>query len=737
MQIGVPITGWGVAVAVLAAAIVAWRVYARPPIDLTSRQRAALTLLRLCTFLVVLFLLLRPLLTEPAPPGDGVVAILVDHSRSMAIPDAGGGPRIDRARQLVRDRLLPALDEAFETEVLAFGDALTAVDVDALAAGASRSDLAGALEGSPARFGGRAMAGIVVVSDGVATGRSDVAAVAARLPAPVYTLGVGEPLAGPDREVAALESGQPVGAGSVVDVSATIVSHGLGDAPFDVRLSADGRLVDVRRVRPERDGAPTVAVFRVAPDPVLASVYTVEVPVDAAELVPGNNRRQVLVRPPARSRRLLLVEGSPGHEHSFLKRTWLSDRGITFDAVVRKGQNDQGEQTFYVQGDPERTAALAAGYPRTRADLFRYDAVVFANLEAEFFRPEQLDMTAAFVAERGGGLLLFGPASLRRRGYLGSSLEAVLPARLADRLGLTGAGRDGDSADRLAPTPAGLAHPMLRLGSTVEETGNRWRAAPALVGSVRIGPVRPGAAVLAQTASQNGSARPLVVVQRYGAGRSMILAGRATWRWRMQLPAEDRTYERFWGQAARWLTAGAVDRIAVATSGGDAPGDALRVNVSVRDDEFRPVAGAAVRVSVRDPAGEARLEEESAAARGAGEYGVSTPPVSAGMHRIDVAVSRDGEELGRRRDWVLVGGADPELEDPWMNADLLRRAAEAGGGAYLDAERLDDLADRLRSADRTAARTVTREVWHHSGVFMLLVALLFVEWSLRRLWGMR
>ena len=47
----------------LAAAIVAWRVYARPPIDLTSRQRAVLTVLRLCAFLVVLFLLLRPLLT--------------------------------------------------------------------------------------------------------------------------------------------------------------------------------------------------------------------------------------------------------------------------------------------------------------------------------------------------------------------------------------------------------------------------------------------------------------------------------------------------------------------------------------------------------------------------------------------------------------------------------------------------------------------------------------------------
>ena len=737
MQIGVPIPGWGVAAAVLAAAIMAWWAYARPPVDLTRRQRATLTALRLGVLLGVLFLLLRPLRTEPAPPGAGVVAVLVDHSRSMAIPDAAGVPRIERARSLVRDRLLPVLGGAFDVEVLAFGEALAAVDVDAIEALAARSEIAGALDAVRERFGGRALAGVVVVSDGVATDRRAVAEVAARSPAPIYAVGVGSPRPGPDREVTALDAGEPVATRSVVDVSATIVSRGLGDASFEVRLRAGGRLVGVRRVRPARDDAPVIAVFRVAPDPELTTVYTVEAPVDAAELVPGNNRRQVLVRPPARPRRLLLVEGSPGYEHSFLKRTWLADPGLTFDAVVRKGQNDQGEQTFYVQGDPARTGMLAGGYPRTRAALFRYDAVVLANIEAEFFRPAQLDMTAEFVSERGGGLLLFGPASLRRRGYLGSSLEPVLPALLADRLGLSDTGRDEQDAHGFEPTPAGLAHPMLRLGPTVEETRSRWEAVPALAGSVRIGPVRPGAAVLAATAAGAGPERPLVVVQRYGAGRSMILAGRATWRWRMLRPADDRTYERYWGQAARWLTAGATDRIAVSTNGGEVAGDALRVNVSVRDDEFGPVAGAAVRVRVSDPAGEIRLENEAAVARTSGDYFASTPPLSAGVHRIDVTVTRDGQPLGSRRDWVLVGGADPELADPWLNADLLRRAAEAGGGAYLDPDRLDDLPDRLRGAARTVGRTVTREVWHHAAMFLLLVALLAAEWSLRRLWGMR
>ena len=252
MQIGVPIPGWGVAAAVLAAAIMAWWAYARPPVDLTRRQRATLTALRLGVLLGVLFLLLRPLRTEPAPPGAGVVAVLVDHSRSMAIPDAAGVPRIERARSLVRDRLLPVLGGAFDVEVLAFGEALAAVDVDAIEALAARSEIAGALDAVRERFGGRALAGVVVVSDGVATDRRAVAEVAARSPAPIYAVGVGSPRPGPDREVTALDAGEPVATRSVVDVSATIVSRGLGDASFEVRLRGRGAS---RRRAPRASGA--------------------------------------------------------------------------------------------------------------------------------------------------------------------------------------------------------------------------------------------------------------------------------------------------------------------------------------------------------------------------------------------------------------------------------------------------------------------------------------------------
>ena len=103
--------------------------------------------------------------------------------------------------------------------------------------------------------------------------------------------------------------------------------------------------------------------------------------------------------------------------------------------MVRKGQNDDGRDTFYVQAAPSRMAALSSGYPSKRSELFAYDAVIFGNIEADFFTREQLALTSQFVAERGGGLLVLGARSFDRQGLAGTALEQALPVDLTDRRG--------------------------------------------------------------------------------------------------------------------------------------------------------------------------------------------------------------------------------------------------------------------------------------------------------------
>ena len=205
-----------------------------------------------------------------------------------------------------------------------------------------------------------------------------------------------------------------------------------------------------------------------------------------------------------------------------MKRVWTRDPGLVLDAVVRKGQNDQGEHTFYIQSDARRTVSLGAGYPVDRRTLFQYDAVILANVEAESLDPAQLDLTAAFVEDRGGGLLLLGSLSLTGPGLVDSPLEALLPLDVSPR----GRSRGPQTADALLDkatvTRDGLTHPIMQIGITPTETRERWEQLPPLGGSVALGQSKPGASVLAVVSGPGGDTRPLISIQRYGRGRSIV-----------------------------------------------------------------------------------------------------------------------------------------------------------------------------------------------------------------------
>src|SRR6185503_3282950 len=76
----------------------------------------------------------------------------------------------------------------------------------------------------------------------------------------------------------------------------------------------------------------------------------------------------------------------------------------------------------------DSAAELDAGFPRSRADLFKYRGVIIGDIEASFFTHDQLAMLADFVNVRGGGLLMLGGRrSFAEGGYAGTPLADVMP----------------------------------------------------------------------------------------------------------------------------------------------------------------------------------------------------------------------------------------------------------------------------------------------------------------------
>jgi uncharacterized membrane protein len=735
MQFDYPAPWWALTLVALTVIAVAWYAYAGKASGLDSRKRSLLMALRAAALLLLILMLFRPTVASPPDSrSDAMVAVLVDTSRSMLLSDTDEGRRIDRAGDLL-ERLLPALSRSFETHVFGFGDVFSPLDPSALSATASRTDLVGALAAARERLRGQAVAGIVVLSDGGDTGDMEPeSVVAGRIPH--LTVGIGHAGDIPDREVLGISAGEVVLAESVLDLSVSVMSRGLPAEPLDIRLLADGNLVDTRQVVQRVEGSPLNETFSISPSQKGPTLYTVEVPAADGEVTTENNRRSIVVAPPSRKRRVLFLQGAPGFDHAFIKRALDQDPGLEVDLVVRKGHNEAGQPTYYVQAAASRIQALGSGFPSSREALFDYDAVLAGSMEWHLLGRDQLQMLADFVGHRGGGLLVMGARSLGSRALAGTAVAEVLPAAPGAERGVIQTSATSGVPGQIVPNEAAARHPILRLASDPDENARRWAGMPSLAAVVPLGQLKPGASLLA-TARVPGGSRPLIAIQRYGQGRSMVFAGEASWRWKMLLPSTDTAFETFWRQTVRWLSSGSPDALTMLPVRDAVPGRDLVLDVVVRDGAFRPVRDASVSVRVVAPDGRVHELEARLAEAATGRYSARVPVEQAGVHNVVAEASRRSAALGRAEHWFLAGGADMEFSDPRLNDELLRRIAVATKGAYFHES---DVGELLRAVGRLRAggdATERRDVWNQGWVLGLVVLMLGTEWTLRRRWGLR
>jgi hypothetical protein len=230
---------------------------------------------------------------------------------------------------------------------------------------------------------------------------------------------------------------------------------------------------------------------------------------------------------------------------------------------------------------------------------------------------------------------------------------------------------------------------------------------------------------------------PVIAVQRYGRGRSMVFAGEASWRWRMLQPSADRSYEYFWRLAARWLAGPAPDPVAIDVPESSEPGDSIDIAVDARDRAFQPVAAATVEATLTIPGGEVRPLTPRHEARSSGRFVATVRPDQAGLYRVRVRARRGAVLVGDADRLFYVGGGDREFADPRLNEGFLRRVARASGGQYVRAAEASRVVAGLQSVTPQHAEPERRDLWHQPWAFAFVIALLSAEWILRRRWGLR
>lgn len=708
-----------------------------------TRDRVVSFGLRAAALLLLFVPLFEPVLVVPdVVPDENFVAVVVDASESMNVPDARShGSRIEEVGHLLHERgLLDAIDEHFKVRHYVFGEDAQRIDrTGRVVADRHETNLSAALERVLNDFRGLPLTGAVVLTDGAdnSSGLPLEQAEAFRdRDIALHVVGVGRDRAENERELlqATVTRGVELSTGAEIDVR--VRSWRSEPEPVAMDLYHGSEIVYTARHRLKGHGKVDYFTIYYEPSSPEPREYTLRLAGAPDEVNLANNEIPLLIVPRRDTLRVLFIEGHPRRDFKFIKRALEDDQAVHVSSILRTGTGK-----FYRQGIV-RSDELAGGFPASEEELFGFRAVLLGDLEAAHFTPAQLEMMERFVRIRGGGLaMLGGKASFAEGAYWSNPVSDLLPVSIDPaRRSIVpvafseGASTPGERGFSFEPTDEGLQNSILRLAADPADNRDQWLALPRLTSINHLGRVKPGATVLAEKVGEGvGDAEPLLVVQRYGKGRSAALATASTWRWQMLADSDDRRHARFWRQFVRWLGASAPGRIEIALdSERISPGAEVGARVNLYERSFRPETAAEVHATLTDDTGRVH---EVAFRENLGEPGVYSAtllPVSEGLHVAEVAAEFSDGTVVRADHTFLVRPSRQEYYDAVLNRDLLQQIARTAGGVYYDVEHADDIPANLRGRRSSTSVYRAEYIWDMPLLFLLVVSLLVGEWAWRR-----
>ena len=710
--------------------------------DSERTDRAMMAAIRLGLVAVLVFILFQPtLVLTSVVPQRNFVGILIDDSQSMRITDEAGVTRSDFVQSNFGgegSELLRTLSEKFTLRFFRFSrDASRLNNMDDLSYSGTATDLGNAMVRAQEELAGVPISGLVVISDGADNSGEALAESLLPLQAggvPVYTVGLGEEELSPDVQLSRVEMPRTVlvGTSLVVDV---IVSHrGYSGQTVQLLVEDAGQLLASEDVIFERDGEPVVARVRIEAEDAGPRLLRFRVSPQEGDRVTENNIRDVLVDVVNEAEKILYFEGEPRWEVKFLRRAVSEDDNLQVVVLQRTAESK------FLRLDVDDAEELAAGFPKTREELFRYRALILGSVEASFFTHDQLDMIADFVSRRGGGLLVLGGRNAFAEGsYQGTRLAEALPVFMDDELS-TGA-EPYYTELFVTPTRTGLTHPATQLGQDDSEAVRElWESLPPVTTLNPITRLKPGATGLLTGGPEDDRDRQVVLAyHRYGRGKVIALPIQDSWTWQMHvdIPLDDQTHETFWRQLLRWLSDGVPDQVEAQSEREVVePGQPVNLAVEVGDSAYAEVNNGNVVAVVHDPSGNSTTVPLNWDVEQDGHYEGGFPTAGPGLYEVSVHATRAGDSIGTAVTYVNVAPSDDEYFDASMRGTTLRRVADQTGGLFYTPETVETLPEDIGLTGAGVTLTEERDLWDMPILLLLVLGLMAAEWGYRRKRGL-
>ena len=775
--------GWAVVLGIGIVIGVTVFVYLRMTQPIHPRYRFLLIAMRVCAASILLCCLLAPVIIEKkdiTPPTH--LSVLVDTSKSMNLVDASmtetSVSRLSRVNELLfneQGRFLQALRDRFEVHLYPFDTALHQstplpqdLDAEALPAfepNGALTDIRTAIGEAAAAWKGQNTAGILLITDGGHnSGQFPVEDVTA-LNVPVYAIGVGSVEPPKDIQIQHIDYTPVVYTNHESIIRVTVVQTGYTGKTTRLSLRETTRktLVDTatltfnqsQNATPISATTTQVVELKLTPQVEGNFQYTVELPVLDGELTEANNQKTFSVKVVKAKLNVFYLEGRPRWEYTYLKRALQRDPDIEATcAILLKNTSKRFPPTnsvlsrldgYYPQTTP---TSETPRFPETQTQLSKYDVLILGDLGEEHLTTTQQRAIVDFV-EVQGKPVIFLPSRrmLGMNGLRNTELAQLLPIEIPSN-----GCRRHDTEFIVQPTPSGMFHPMLQLmdaqqnqtSTLASNNAAAWRNMPALSRSFSGFRLRGGATPLMET----GRGEPVLILQRTGLGKSLLIAAEGLWNWDFGVNTFKDTsyqdlYSRFWAQVLRWMATNTDDEKLHLTTDADsyAIGDTATVTAYLYSEAYRATqTDATVQFEVVPPQGatfQLQIRGITETATDIGNlYSTQFSLLQNGTYRIRATARTANQTLGEDRIDIHVHPQLAELEVPQLNEDLLKKLASETSGAYFAIADAEALPENVAKVQNSVFVDAERELWSHPLILIMVVGLLGTEWFLRKRIGL-
>ena len=752
--------GWNFLLVVAAAALV-FAVYRR---DGRNRYiRIGLGSLRGLLLLLIILLLNRPIVTlSQSRTEPSVLAVMIDDSSSMRVPDEPGDtPRLAAAAKLFAaedSRLLRDLSRTHELRFFKFDESASPVAtvplksdkaavvtpaIDAIKPTGQSTQVESSVLSVMQQLQGQRVAGVVVVSDGRDTPTrtaSDTLNAIKAFNTRVYPVAMGTGKPPRDVQLQSMDVDDVAFKGDVVNVK--LMLHGTGFEPgHAVTVVLQNGATGAALTNPDgspatesvvlnNDGA-TPAELQWKPSDVGPVEVTARVLPQPGEIDDDNASRTARVSVVDSKISVLFVDGYPRWEYRYLKNEMIRDKSFDLSCLLTSADAD-----FAQEGSrPIRR------FPDSIEELLSYDVVVIGDVDPRYFTDQQLQLVSDFVNRRGGGLAMVAGPRCNPQGYRNTALEAVLPVSIG-HVSPTDPTDTIIAGYRPVLTPVGLSGSLFRFFADPNQNSAFLKNdLQPLFWYCRGVTAKPGVGeVIAQHPTDtgpDGRPAPLLVLGRYGAGRTLFSAMDETWRWRFY--TGESIFDTYWVEQLRYLARGRKIGQHKLSLSADQPtyelGNLVHLTLRVIDPVLGQQLPDVLRVQLNDEHGQpikqvplTRRDGQSTTYSGAfpadrvGRYTAALPAVTGGDDTVDTAVQVVLPRL--------------EMADPTVDTTSLSRLASQTLGKPIDFRTAASDLLKIPSAERVIPILTGQPLWSAPLVLIVFALLITAEWVARKWQGM-